>query len=313
MSASLPRRALFKKGGLLAAGGAAALVARPSAAAEPERPLAAAGKPPLFKISLAQWSLHNALQGNKLDNLDFAVTANRLGFDAIEYVNQFFFDKAKDRKYLAELKRRAAGEGVWSVLIMVDREPPLGAADPARRKQAAESHFKWVEAAAFLGCHAIRVNAQTDKEGSDDDKAAWTAEGLRRLVEFGDQQGINVIVENHGGLSSDPAWLSKVMKTVNHPRCGTLPDFGNFYEHDRYAAVETLMPFARSVSAKSHEFDKKGNETATDYQRMMKIVVAAGYHGYVGVEYEGKTLPELDGIMATRRLLERVRTRLATG
>ncbi|MBN2447505.1 MAG: sugar phosphate isomerase/epimerase [Phycisphaerae bacterium] len=264
-----------------------------------------------FRISLAQWSLHRALFGGQLDNLDFARVAREdYGIEAIEYVNQFFKDKAEDEDYLGQMKKRAADTGVRSLLIMCDGEGALGDADEAKRKQAVENHYKWVTAAKFLGCHSIRVNAQSS--GSDEEQLKLAADGLRQLVEFADKHEMNVIVENHGGLSSNGQWLASVIKRVNHPRCGTLPDFGNFNLggdkwYDRYKGVEEMMPFAKAVSAKSHEFDDAGNETKTDYARMLKIVVAAGYHGFVGIEYEGSKLSEPDGIQATKKLLERVR------
>jgi L-ribulose-5-phosphate 3-epimerase len=267
-------------------------------------------KDPLFRISLAQWSLHRTLFDKKLDNLDFARTAkNDYGIDAVEYVNQFFKDKATDRKYLGEMKTRAADLGVKNVLIMIDEEGALGDQDEAKRKQAIENHYKWVEAAKFLGCHSIRVNAQS--QGSYDEQLARAADGLRRLTEFGANNDINVIVENHGGLSSNGQWLSSVIRKVNHPRCGTLPDFGNFNlgngeQYDRYQGVKELMPFAQGVSAKSGVFDEKGNETRIDYRRMMKIVLDAGYRGYVGIEYGGNVLSEPEGIRATKKLLEQM-------
>ncbi len=268
-------------------------------------------KEPLFRISLAQWSLHRTLFDKKLDNLDFAKTArNDFGIEAVEYVNQFFKDKAQDRKYLAEMKKRASDLGVKNVLIMIDAEGALGDPDETKRKQAVENHYKWVEAARFLGCHSIRVNAQS--QGSYEEQLERAADGLRRLTEFGDKHKINVIVENHGGLSSNGAWLAAVIKKVNHARCGTLPDFGNFnlgggQQYDRYKGVQELIPFAKGVSAKSGEFDEQGNEVRIDYQRMMKIVLDAGYRGYVGIEYSGNKLSEPDGIRATKKLLERVR------
>jgi sugar phosphate isomerase/epimerase len=277
--------------------------------------LPAQKKKPLFLISLAQWSLHRALFARQLDNLDFARAArNDYGIDAVEYVNQFFADKAKDRQYLAEMKKRAGDLGVTNVLIMIDREGALGDPDEAKRRQAVENHYKWVEAARFLGCHSIRVNAQSS--GSYEEQMNLAADGLRRLTEFGAAHGINVIVENHGGLSSNGAWLAAVIKKVNHPRCGTLPDFGNFKiseteEYDRYKGVAEMMPFAKAVSAKSHDFDEQGNEVHTDYRRMVKIVLDAGYHGRLGIEYEGSRLSEPDGIRATKKLLERVREELA--
>ncbi|MEZ5942341.1 MAG: sugar phosphate isomerase/epimerase family protein [Planctomycetaceae bacterium] len=277
-------------------------------------PLFAAEEAPIFRISLAQWSLHRELKGGKLDNLDFAkVAKEEFGIDAIEYVNQFFKDKGKDEAYLGQMKQRAADLGVKSVLIMVDGEGALGDADTKKRAQTVDNHKKWVEAAAFLGCHAVRVNAQSS--GSFDEQIERAADGLRQLTEFAEGHNLSVIVENHGGLSSNGTWLSSVMKKVDHPHCGTLPDFGNFRIqgdewYDRYKGVEELMPFAHAVSAKSHDFDDNGNETRTDYTRMMKIVLDAGYRGYVGIEYEGSQIPEREGIQKTKALLERVRTEL---
>jgi sugar phosphate isomerase/epimerase len=253
-------------------------------------------------------------KGGTLENLDFpAFAKNQFGIDAVEYVNQFFKDKAHDTSYLTELKKRAADNGVTNVLIMIDDEGDLGDPNEAERTKAVEKHYKWVEAAKFLGCHSIRVNARS--EGSYDEQMKLAADGLARLNEFGGAHGIGVIVENHGGLSSNGAWLAGVMKTVDNPNCGTLPDFGNFRinedeEYDRYKGVAELMPFAKGVSAKSHEFDSQGNEVHTDFFRMMKIVLDHGYHGYVGIEWEGGRPSEVDGIRLTQKLLERVRADL---
>lgn len=275
-----------------------------------------AGDGPLYQISLAQWSLHRALRGGELDPLDFsAVARERFGIDAVEYVNQFFMDRASDARYIGELRRRAVDAGVRSLLIMCDGLGRLGDPDPAARTRAVENHQPWVEAAATLGCHSVRVNAES--EGTPDEAAALTADGLARLTDYAAGRGLNVIVENHGGLSCDGSWLAGVMRRVDDPRCGTLPDFGNFdlgngRQYDRYLGVAEMMPFARAVSAKSYDFDEAGEETTIDYHRMLRIVVNAGYHGHLGIEYEGDRLSEPDGIVATRRLLERVRAELET-
>ena len=269
---------------------------------------------PAFKISLAEWSLHRALAAGELDHLDFArVARTDYGIEAVEYVNSFFKDKAEDSQYLAEMNRRAADLGVYQHLIMCDGEGRIGDPDEAVRKQAVANHYKWVAAARTLGCATIRVNAAS--EGTPEQQAVLAADGLRRLTEYAAQADINVVVENHGGLSSNGAWLSDVMRRVDHPRCGTLPDFGNFNigngeTYDRYQGVTELMPFAKAVSAKTHDFDEAGNETEKDYRRLMKIVVDAGYHSWVGIEYEGTRLSEREGIAATLRLLQRVLTDL---
>ena len=279
---------------------------------------------PLWKLSLAQWSLHKELFEKKLDNLDFAKTAkNEWGIDGVEYVNQFFKDKAGDETYLGEMKKRAASEGVHSLLIMVDGEGNLGDPDEAKRTKAVENHHKWVEAAKFLGCHAIRVNAASG--GTYQEQVKLAADGLRQLTEFGAKHDISVIVENHGGLSSNGAWLAEVIKTVDHKGCGTLPDFGNFGIdrnkgdwYDRYTGTKELMPYAKAVSAKTYDFDESRPfvtidsrwDKETDFLRMMKIVVDAGYNGYVGIEYEGQKLPEREGIQKSKELLDRVHAEL---
>ncbi|SUZ84374.1 uncharacterized protein METZ01_LOCUS37228 [marine metagenome] len=267
-----------------------------------------------FKISLAEWSLHRSLQSRDIDHLDFcSVAKNEFGISAVEYVNSFFFDKAKNLTYLKEMKMRADDLGVKSLLIMCDREGNLGDPDSNKRTQAVENHYKWVEAAQYLGCHSIRVNARSF--GAYDEQIELATDGLRRLTEFGDTLGINTIVENHGGLSSNGKWLSTVMEKVDHPRVGTLPDFGNFRLegdkwYDRYKGMKEIMPYAKAVSAKSHEFDKHGNETGTDYFKMMEIVLNANYHGYVGIEYEGNIHSEMEGIQLTLDLLKKVRSML---
>ncbi len=275
----------------------------------------AAPKKPLYKISIAEWSLHKALFSKKMTNLDFPVMARqKFGISAVEYVNQFFKDKANDEKYLGELKKRGESEGVKSLLIMCDGEGKLGDPDTKKRETAVNNHKRWVSAAKFLGCHSIRVNASSG--GSYGEQQKLAADGLGNLSEFASTHGLNVIVENHGGLSSNGAWLAGVMKLVGRKNCGTLPDFGNFRvsskeTYDRYKGVTELMPFAKAVSAKSHDFDETGNEIHTDYRKMMKIVLAAGYHGYVGIEYEGGKISEAAGIEATKKLLETVRNEIA--
>lgn len=270
----------------------------------------------VFKISLAQWSLNKSLFGGKLDNLDFARKAKEdFGVEAVEYVNQFFKDKAKDESYIKEMIKRADDLGVKNVLIMIDGEGNLGAADQTERMKAVENHYKWVDAAKMMGCHSIRVNAAG--RGTAEEVAAAAVDGLGRLSEYAAKTGLNVLVENHGGYSSDGSWLSGVMKQVNMDNCGTLPDFGNFCvkrkqgswdceeEYDRYKGVQELMPFAKAVSAKSHEFDINGNEVHTDYKRMLQIVKDAGYSGYIGIEYEGSQMKADDGIRYTKKLIEK--------
>ncbi|MBT4529813.1 MAG: TIM barrel protein [Phycisphaerae bacterium] len=267
----------------------------------------------LFDISLAQWSLHRALFAGYIQSIDFPIIAKeQFDIQAIEYVNSFFPDRQPKSTFVQQLKTKCNTLGVQSLLIMCDGEGNLGDPDAKKRTKAVENHYKWIDAAVELGCHSIRVNAQS--EGTPDEQRKLASDGLRQLTEFGDTKKINVIVENHGGLSSNGAWLASVMKEVDHPRCGTLPDFGNFIldwgtreEYDRYTGVNELMPFAKAVSAKSHEFDTDGNEIHTNYEKMIGIVLDSGYRGWIGIEYEGEKTSEFEGIIRTRDLLRKIR------
>ncbi|MEO0652967.1 MAG: TIM barrel protein, partial [Planctomycetota bacterium] len=264
---------------------------------------------PRYRISLAQWSLHRMLQAGALDPLEFpAFTAERFGLRGVEYVSSLFADRAGDFEYLGELRTRARDAGVASLLIMVDGEGRLGATDDAERRRAIENHFKWIAASAFLGGHSIRVNARGS--GDRDEHSKRAADSLHRLCVLAEPYGLSVIVENHGGPSSDGAWLAQTIRRADHPACGTLPDFGNFEVadgqwYDRYRGLEELLPLARAVSAKSHDFDAHGNETSTDYARALDLVQASGYRGWIGIEYEGLDLPEVEGIERTLSLLRR--------
>ena len=270
-------------------------------------------KPSIFEISLAQWSLHRAIQGGYIQSIDFPrITKEQFGINAVEYVNSFFPNRVPEPTFVSDLKTRCDDLGVTSLLIMCDGEGHLGDPDNTARAKAIENHYKWIDCAVELGCHSIRVNAQSS--GTYEEQQKLAADGLRRLTEFGDTKKINVIVENHGGLSSNGAWLAGVIKMVDLPRCGTLPDFGNFIldwgtreMYDRYKGVAELMPYAKAVSAKSHDFDKEGNELHTDYEKMIGIVLDAGYRGWIGIEYEGGKIGEFEGIIRTKDLLEKVR------
>lgn len=275
-------------------------------------------KPLFFEISLAEWSLHRALMAKKITNLDFPLIAKRdFGISVVEYVNTFFKDKAEDKTYLDQLLKVCKDNGVKNHLIMCDGEGSLGDTNDAKRKTAVENHYKWVNAAKYLGCTSIRVNAYG--EGTREQVSASAVDGLGRLCEYAEKENINVIVENHGSYSSDGTWLSDVIKSVGKSNMGTLPDFGNFclvrnktnwkvceQEYDRYKGTSELMAYARGVSAKTYDFDSKGNCIETDYTRMLKIVKESGFKGYIGIEYEGDAISEEEGIRKTKALLEKV-------
>lgn len=274
---------------------------------------------PFFKLSLAQWSIHNMIRNDKVDPYSFAEKAKGWGFTGLEYVSQLYPADLENNEYSEEAMKtfiersnaEAKKHGMQNVLLMIDRQGNLAVSDAAERKAAVERHFKWVDAAAAMGCHSIRVNLA----GSDvpEEWMANSVDGLTQLATYAKDKNINIIVENHGGLSSNGAMLAEVMSKVNMDNCGTLPDFGNFCikrsqtgcdeEYDKYKGVKELMVHAKAVSAKSHDFDEEGNETDIDYARILQTVKDAGYTGFIGVEYEGNILSEEEGIIATRDLL----------
>ncbi len=258
-----------------------------------------------YKISLAEWSLHRAIGKGIVTNLDFPrITKKTYGLDAVEYVSTFFKGKGEDNGYLTALKDSCTKYGVISLLIMVDGEGSLADTSLALRTKAVENHYKWVKAAKFLGCHSIRVNAAG--RGTMGQMQAAAIDGLGRLSEYAAGYGINVIVENHGGNSSIAKWLIEIIKAVDKPNCGVLPDLGNFYEYDRYKGVAEMMPFAKGVSGKTYDFDADGNETKVDFAKMMKIISDSKYTGYIDVEYEGNNLSEDEGIKASIALIKKV-------
>jgi L-ribulose-5-phosphate 3-epimerase len=261
-----------------------------------------------FDISLAQRSLNNRLLRHTepyLDNLDFAKEAKKLGFIAIEYTNRYFMNKGRDIAYINEMKKRADDSGVKSILIMCDYEGDIGEPNESKRKKNVENYYKWADAAKILGCHSIRVNSSSS--GTYNQQQKYAADGLRLLCEYCKTLGLNVLVENHRDNSMNADWLVGTVKMVDMPNCGILPDFGNFvfvpgkdrrnnpvrlYSVDIYESVKKMMPYAKGVSGKSYDFNEDGDETSIDFYRMMDIVLASGYNGYVDVEYEGTRLSE---------------------
>ncbi|MFI0429294.1 sugar phosphate isomerase/epimerase family protein [Mariniflexile sp. HMF6888] len=274
-------------------------------------------KVPFFKLSLAQWSLHRSFRKKEKDLFQFAPIAKEMGFEGVEYVSMLYLKEIKKLgfdKVIDSLNAMSELSGVRNVLIMVDEEGDLASPDEADRNEAVENHKKWVDAGQRLGCHSIRVNLRGSSGAKEWEEASVA--GLSRLAGYAADKHINIIVENHGGFSSNAAMLVEVIQEVHLPNVGVLPDFGNFCmeknedntcaggkDYNRYKGVEEMMPMAKGVSAKSYDFDEKGNETKIDYYKMLQIVKNSGYSSYIGVEYEGDRLSEEEGTLATKALL----------
>ena len=271
-----------------------------------------------LKISLAQWSLNKSIKNGKLPILDFAKKARSFDIEGIEFVSGLYtrdtdiLERMSMDSLAKELIKRSDDYGIDNVLFMIDNQGDLASSNKNERLQAIDNHKRWIDLSAEIGCKTMRVNLN-----GENDLNKWTKNSVKSLTALNKyNENINVVVENHGGLSSSGKYLSNVMSKVKLENCGTLPDFGNFcmngspwgnctQMYDRYLGTEELMPYAHAVSAKSYDFDDEGNETSIDYERMMEIVKRSGYQGYVGIEYEGNRLGEDDGIIATKKLLEK--------
>lgn len=278
-----------------------------------------------LEISLAEWSYHRAIETGRMDHLEFAAKAKKdFDINAVEYVNGLFGSKkrnfkeaGKDKKYLGEMLKRSNDAGVVNHLLMVDEEGSLAGTKEKERLKAVDNHRKWLEAAKFLGCATVRVNLHG--EGDTDEKKKVSIDSLGRLGEMAAPLNLNIVVENHGSDSSKGTWLAAIMKEVNKPNVGTLPDFGNFcishpwgttqdgctLEYDRYKGISEMLPYAKGVSAKSYDFDENGEQPLINYNRMLKIVKESGFKGYIGIEFEGNTQDETEGIRKTKALLEK--------
>ncbi|MBN9662811.1 MAG: sugar phosphate isomerase/epimerase [Acidobacteria bacterium] len=266
----------------------------------------AAPAPGRFKVSLAEWSIHKAIQQGKLTNLDFPRIAKENNCEGLEFVNTLWGSPTAG--YIARLKRRMSDTGTKPVLIMVDDEGMMGHSDKAQRMKAVKNHHKWVDAAAEVGCHSIRTNMYPEKQPTTPAEIeaflGYCAESFSALCGYARTANINIIIENHGGISSNPDVVLSLMKKVSQPNFGTLPDFGNFpKEIDRYDAVTKLMTYAKGASFKCHFDGPNGTEELYDIPKMLKIVEASKYSGYIGIEFEGSKLDELEGIKLGRKAL----------
>ena len=271
-----------------------------------------------LKISLAQWSLHRSFRDGTLDSVNFAsIAMEKYGIDAVEYVNGLYPDKASDEAFWNSMKKRSSDAGVKNLVLMVDDEGDLGVASEKERLKSVENHYKWVNVAKLLGCPTMRVNAFGDADREIYRIAIM--DGMSRLADYADKSGINIVIENHGLFSSDAALIAGIIKEVNRPNFGSFPDFGNWClsakwgttqgecdkVYDRYQGVAELLPYAKAVSAKSYNFNEKGEDTKIDYYRMMKIVKESDYNGYIGIEYEGMEKSEHEGILITKELMKK--------
>ena len=271
-------------------------------------PLAASAAPAAgrFKVSLAEWSIHKAIGQGKLTNLDFPRIAKETGCEGLEFVNTLWGSPTAG--YITRLKRRMSDTGTKPVLIMVDDEGQMGHSDRAVRMKAVKNHHKWVDIAAEVGCHSIRTNMHSDKTPKtpteNEAVLGYCAESFAALCQYAAGAKINVIIENHWGLSSDPDAVVALMKKVNLPNFGTLPDFGNFPpEVNKYEAVAKLAAYAKGMSFKCYFEGPNGAEEKYEVPKMLKVMEDSKYSGYVGIEYEGSKLDELAGIKTGRKAL----------
>lgn len=284
-------------------------------------------------LSLAQWSLHRRMIGERLplaqraarmvrgklgmreplhgdlDPLDFPLMARReFGFDAIDYIGYFYTPHVRDRSYLRELKRRCDGEGVQSLTISCTTEGEIGIGHPEANKRdaIAANHLRWMDMAAYLGCNAISV--RVGSVGDAAEQLRLVADGLNAIADWANPHGLDVLVENHDGFSNDGAWLDELMRLADHRRIAMAPDWGNFGDDPavRTAHLARVMPHARALTAKFFDFDEPGDEITMNVPALMRVVRDAGYRGPISVEYEGAQASECDGIRLSTAMLTRL-------
>ena len=293
-------------------------------------------------IGLQMYSFAPLIMQGKFDLLGFPdLVKNTYGINGAEYWSIPFMGRENDRDFLNDLKRRSDDNGVDNLIILVDdidiktmqSGPSLASSNKNDRDTAIDYHKKWVDVAKNIGCHSIRINLRSEEE-NDQKILENSSESISKLIEFSKQDIISIVIENHGGITGDADWLVSLMKNVDSKHLGTLPDFGTYNfcikrgnlnfqslsencedQYDKYLGVKKLMPYAKGVSAKSHEFDKDGEELSTNYSRMIKIISESNYKGYITIEYEGAMkgmfggegtyLSPHEGILATKKLINK--------
>ena len=293
-------------------------------------------------IALQVYSFAPELLQGKFQILDFPrIIRNDYNISGAEYWSIAFLGKEKDNEFIKSLRNNSKEFGVDNLIILVDNidiqtmksGPSLASSIKTERDSAIDFHKQWVEVAKEIGCHSIRVNLRSKE---DDNKKILdnSSKSLHELIEFSKNYKINIVVENHGGITGDADWMVDLMENINSKYLGTLPDFGssNFCvnkgeldlegitnrcenQYDKYDGVKKLMPYAKGVSAKSHNFNEEGEELSTDFSRMIKIISESDYDGYITIEYEGAImsmygqgenyLNSNEGIIATKKLIEK--------
>ncbi|MEM8668985.1 MAG: TIM barrel protein [Planctomycetota bacterium] len=257
-----------------------------------------------FQIGIQQYTFHRWLNSGKLKHLDYpALAKEKLGITHIEYWNRPFGGRHTDKKFVGVLAERTTGEGMKNVLILVDGKHQLDSPDESERKKSIDEHKAWVDCAHQLGCDAIRVNCRSGGDRAENIRNA--AAGMKPLCDYAKDASVKIVIEPHGGNSSDPEWLMGAMSAISHPNAGLLPDFNNFGRYNRYEGVKKCLPMAPAVCAKALAFDDKGNEKNTDFYRMLKIVYDSDYSGVITIEFEGRDLDPIEGSLKTKQLIEK--------
>lgn len=245
-------------------------------------------------ISLAQWALVDEVRAGKWKTVEFAKIAREdFGINGIEYVNTLM--EVTTETYLKTLKNNAHDHGVTNVLIMVDDEGDGCAETKEGRKQFVVNHRKWIDAAHYLGCRAIRTNcrgSELSARVSREESLKWAAESYNMLLEYAVPAKIQVLIENHGGLSNDPDWMVALMQAVNNLYFGTYPDWREpSQDFDNFEYLRKTVPFAKGMSYRNQPTDNL-------CVKMIKLCREAGYRGWYGIESSGR-----EAIMKGKQLL----------
>jgi sugar phosphate isomerase/epimerase len=236
-----------------------------------------------FRAGLVAYSYRKALAAKTLTYDDLIRRIADWGLDGLDCTVYWFPDTSP--QYLAGLRRTAFKNGVqiYNAGVRVSLSQPT----PELQEAEVANIRKWVDVADHLGAGHVRVFGGNIPKGATEAQAiAWAAEVLKRGAEYSGSKGIILGVENDYGLTVEAGPTAAIVKQADTPWAGVNADTGNLRK-DGYQALETLLPYVTSVHLKSQVADANGTKQPADWPRLLNMLGAAGYKGYVGLEYEG--------------------------
>ena len=256
-------------------------------------PIARPGKP-LIKLSLAAYSFNQAmsLRGKTPPTMtmdDFVEFAAGIGLEAVEPTAYYFPETS--REYLTRFRGKCTRLGLDVSGTAIGND--FCKTDPAALKKEIASVKQWVEHASLIGAKTIRIFAGTVAKGDTEEKARpRCVEAIQEVCDYAGKYGIYLALENHGGITATPEQILAIVKAVKHDWFGVNFDTGNFHGEDPYADLAQLAPYAVVVQYKT-EIQRAGKpKENADTRRVLDLLRAVNYRGYVALEYEATEDPK---------------------